>query len=201
MLRDTTIDNNWWYTECQATYNIRSIDSSNAIIQFTRICASLVGDNKNHHGGRKGHSTITALNHILNITSTNYENDKINGILITNLSKVFDTIDHFILLTKLEYYGVQGNALNIFKSYLSNRYQFVQIDIFRSKMLKSLDCSVTQGSKMSGLLYTIYTNEIPLLHKIMNTYLFTKLTGKPQINTNNKIIHDTINFVEIPQIL
>ena len=45
MLRDTTIDNNWWYTECQATYNIRSIDSSNAIIQFTRICASLVGGN------------------------------------------------------------------------------------------------------------------------------------------------------------
>ena len=32
MLRDMTIDNNWWYTECQATYNIQSIDSSNAII-------------------------------------------------------------------------------------------------------------------------------------------------------------------------
>ena len=47
MLRDTTIDNNWWYTECQATYNIRSIDSSNAIIHFTRICACLVGGNKN----------------------------------------------------------------------------------------------------------------------------------------------------------
>ena len=43
MLRDTTIDNNWSYTECQATYNIWSIDSSNAIMQFTRICASLMG--------------------------------------------------------------------------------------------------------------------------------------------------------------
>ena len=39
------IDNNWWYTECQATYNIQSIDSSNAIIHFTRICACLVGGN------------------------------------------------------------------------------------------------------------------------------------------------------------
>ena len=48
MLRDTMIDNNWWYTECQATYNIRSIDSSNAIIQFTRIYASLVGGNKKY---------------------------------------------------------------------------------------------------------------------------------------------------------
>ena len=45
MFRDTTIDNNWWYTVCQVTYNIWSIDSSNAIIQFTRICASLVGCN------------------------------------------------------------------------------------------------------------------------------------------------------------
>ena len=43
MFRDTTIDNNWWYTECQVTYNIWSINSSNAIIQFTRICASLMG--------------------------------------------------------------------------------------------------------------------------------------------------------------
>ena len=50
MLRDTTIDNNWWYTECQATYNIRSIDSSNAIIHFTRICASLVGGNRMNLG-------------------------------------------------------------------------------------------------------------------------------------------------------
>ena len=45
MLRDTTIDNNWWYTERQAIYNIRSIDSSNEIIHFTRICAPLVGGN------------------------------------------------------------------------------------------------------------------------------------------------------------
>ena len=46
MLRDTTIDNNWWScTERQAIYNIRSIDSSNEIIHFTRICAPLVGGN------------------------------------------------------------------------------------------------------------------------------------------------------------
>ena len=60
--------------------------------------------NKNHHGGRNGHSTITALNQILNIASTNYENNEITGILITDMSKAYDTIDHFTLLTNLEYY-------------------------------------------------------------------------------------------------
>merc|ERR1712089_25746 len=77
--------------------------------------------NKNHHGGRKGHSTITALNQILNIASTNYENNKITGILITDMSKAYDTIDHFTLLTKMKYYGIRGQSLEIFTSYLSNR--------------------------------------------------------------------------------
>ena len=49
MLRDTTIDNNWWYTERQAIYNIRSINSSNEIIHLTRICAPLVGGNTKFH--------------------------------------------------------------------------------------------------------------------------------------------------------
>ena len=49
MFRDTTIDNNCSYTECQASYNIWGIDSSNAIIQFTRICASLMGVTLRRH--------------------------------------------------------------------------------------------------------------------------------------------------------
>merc|ERR1712240_219430 len=98
--------------------------------------------NENHHGGRKGHSTISALNHILNTTHINYEKNKINCILITDMSKAYDTIDHFTLLTKLEYYGIRGPALEVFTSYLTNRRQYVQIDTKRSRLLKSLECSV-----------------------------------------------------------
>ena len=80
---------------------------------------------KFHHGGRKGHSTITALNQILDNATIQYENNRIAGIIITDMSKAFDTIDHFTLLTRMEYYGIRGPALSIFQSYLSNRMQFV----------------------------------------------------------------------------
>ena len=124
--------------------------------------------NDNHHGGRKGHSTITALNQILNTSHINYEKDQTNCILIMDMCKAYNTIDHFTLLAKLEYYGIRGNALDIFTSYLTNRKQFVEIDTKRSRLRKSLDCSVIQGSKLSGLLYTLYTNEIPQLHSLMH---------------------------------
>ena len=67
--------------------------------------------NKNHHSGRKGHNTITALNQIIANATINHKNNKIVGIIITDMSKALDIIDHFTLLTKKEYYGIRGHAL------------------------------------------------------------------------------------------
>merc|ERR1712240_470264 len=78
---------------------------------------------------------------------------------------------------------------------LTYRKQFVEIDTNRSNTLNSLNCSVIQGSKLSGILYTIYTNEIPLLHTLMHKEIFTKLTGQ-QSTTSKSIEHNTINFVD-----
>ena len=92
------------------------------------------------------------------------------------MSKAFDTIDHFTPLTKMEYYGIRGHALELFQSYLTNRKQFVEIDTNRSQIEISLNCSVIEGSKMSGLLYTVYTNEIPeipLIHTLIHKNIFT----------------------------
>merc|ERR1712240_730561 len=149
----------------------------------------------NHHGGRKGHSTTTALNQILTKSLTSKENNKITGCLITDMSKAFDTIDHLTLLMKMEYYGIRGAELEVFKSYLSNRQQFVEIDTYRSQTKTSNNCSVIQGSKLSGVLFTIYTNEIPQIYTLMTDEIFTKLTGKPILNTKD-IEHSTINFVD-----
>ena len=56
-------------------------------------------------------------------------------------------------------------------------------------------CSVVQGSKLSAALYTLYTNEIPLLHTLMTKEIYTKLTNNQTIQ-NNKIVHTTVNYVD-----
>ena len=53
-----------------------------------------------------------------------------------DLSKVFDTLDHTILLEKLRHYGIRDNELQLIKSYLSNRYQLTEVNGYKSKPLK-----------------------------------------------------------------
>ena len=78
----------------------------------------------------------------------------------TDLSAAFDTIDMTALTDKLSYYGVTGQELKLFKSFLTDRRQYVKIDTFSSRIENSLPCSVVQGSKLSATLYKLYTNKI-----------------------------------------
>ena len=76
-------------------------------------------------GFRKNHSTSLALINVIDKHLDNHQ--KISGIYL-DLQKAFDTIDHEILLYKLYRYGVRGSVYEWFKSYLSDRCQFVYVN-------------------------------------------------------------------------
>ena len=72
------------------------------------------------------------------------ENNETTAGIFLDLSKAFDTIDHNILLYKLEYYGFRGNVLKWFTDHLYNRKQYVLYNSYKSEY-KNILCGVPQG--------------------------------------------------------
>jgi len=79
--------------------------------------------------------------------------------IFMDFSKAFDTVDHRILLEKLKYYGIINKSLNVFRSYLENRFQYTEYQNGKSENL-SINCGVPQGSILGPLLFIIYINDI-----------------------------------------
>ena len=157
--------------------NYRPVSNLSFISKVTEKAVFIQIDNhmKKHHlypllqsAYRKNHSTETALLKVTNDILMKINSQHAVILVLLDLSAAFDTVDHSLLLRRLETsFGISGAPLDWFTSYLTARRQCVSISGALSESL-SLDWGVPQGSCLGPLLYIMYSSR---LFKIIERHL------------------------------
>ncbi|MFZ2539325.1 MAG: reverse transcriptase family protein, partial [Oscillospiraceae bacterium] len=130
----------------------------------------------NQYGFREKLSTCMALLKLTENISRSIDNGDITIGVFIDLAKAFDTVDHPILLQKLDHYGIRGVVNSWFTSYLTNRNQYVLINKSKSK-LSLIKCGVPQGSILGPILFLIYINDLNHVSNILQTIMFADDTN------------------------
>ena len=118
----------------------------------------LLGDEQ--YGFRSLHSTAMALGKMSNQWLMNMDNGNLSAVVFLDIRKAFDTVDHTILLQKLNCYGIQGDSVKLLESYLTNRMQCCSVNGHISP-LEIIKCGVPQGSILGPLLFIVHMNDLP----------------------------------------
>ena len=117
---------------------------------------------------RKYHSTETALLRVTNDILLNMNSQRVTLLVLLDLSSAFDTVDHAILLKRLNTdFGIHGTVLDWYRSYLSGRSQHISLNGAKSDSF-DLKCGVPQGSCLGPLLFIMYASK---LFEIVRTHL------------------------------
>ena len=152
------------------------------------------------YGFRQKHSTKLAALELTDHVTDFLDSGKLPISLFLDLSKAFDTLDHSILLHKLKYYGVDSILLNWFKSYLEDRFQFVDYDGTKSN-ITSITTGVPQGSILC--IFIIYINDTHEATENFKAILYaddTNLTSplcyfSPSLTLNNCNVQQISNNI------
>ena len=148
--------------------------------------------NNGQFGFRKGHSTYMALMLLYSkITEAIDKGEYVVGVFL-DLAKAFDTVNHSILIHKLEHYGVKNNLLNWFISYLKDRSQTVYFMGTKSTK-KDITCGVPQGSVLGPLLFLIYINDLCQISTFFDFILFADDTNAFASGSNPNHLSSKIN--------
>ena len=143
-------------------------------------------------GFRQQYSTSHALIKITENIRKALDDEYIGCGVFVDLQKAFDTVDHLILLAKLNHYGIPGVSNDSFKSYLSNRNQYVSINGYESG-LSSINCSVPQGSVLGPLLFLLYINDLNQAIKCCKVCHFADDTNLLCLSNSIKKLNKLVN--------
>ena len=143
-------------------------------------------------GFRQQYSTSHTLINITDNIRKALDDGNIGCGIFVDLQKAFDTVDHQILLAKVNHYGICEVSNDWFKSYLSNRNQYVSINGYESG-LAALNCGFPQGSILGPLLFLLYTNDLNQAVKFCKVHHFVDDTNFLCLNNSIKKQNKLVN--------